>query len=255
MTANRRDFLVGSSAILAAAASGLAFAQEATPEAPAGALQGHAKLVTQLVPGAIDDSGKWVLPALRYDYNALEPHIDAQTMEIHHSRHHAAYVNGLIEAEARMADARASGDNALIEYWTRKASFNGGGHFLHCLFWDCMSPEGAGGEPRGQLARQIEKQFGSFQAFRDQFSAAARTVEGSGWGILGYQIAGARLTILQGLNQNLLSQWAIIPLLAIDVWEHAYYLKYQNRRADYVQAWWNVVDWKSVGRRFEMLHH
>lgn len=148
---------------------------------------------------------------------------------------------------------RESGDHSMAAFWTSKVSFNGGGHFLHCIFWDCMGPDG-GGEPTGILRRHIERDFGSVSAFKAQFAAASKSVEGSGWGILAYLAAGNRLTILQGLNQNLLSTWAAVPLLAIDVWEHAYYLRYQNHRGSYVDNWWKVVDWSKVSRRYDLLN-
>jgi len=205
-----------------------------------------------LVPGAVDSEGKWALPELDYDYDALEPHIDAETMEIHHTRHHQGYVTGLIGNEEKLAEARSSGDFALVEHWSNKLSFNGGGHFLHCIFWDCMGPDG-GGDPQGAFAEAVARDFGSIPAMRAQFAAASKAVEGSGWGILAWQAASGRLTILQGQNQNLRSQWGIVPLLAIDVWEHAYYLKYQNRRAAYVDAWWSTVDWRKVEKRYALV--
>ncbi|MDK2973548.1 MAG: superoxide dismutase, Fe-Mn family [Candidatus Sumerlaeota bacterium] len=255
---NRREFLAtGTAALAAAAIAGVASAQESKPAKRPSAMPaaaGMGAVITQAIPGAIDANGKWTLPPLPYAYDALEPHIDAQTMQIHHDKHHAGYVKGLIACEEKLAEARTTGDFSLVEHWSKKLSFNGGGHFLHCIFWDSMGPNG-GGDPTGALARKIAADFGSVAAFKAQFSAAAKAVEGSGWGILGYQVAGAKLTVLQGQNQNLLSQWGVVPLLAIDVWEHAYYLKYQNRRADYVDAWWNVVNWQAVGKRFEMLEH
>lgn len=205
-----------------------------------------------LAPGAVDETGAWVLPKLGYDYAALEPHIDAKTMEIHHTKHHDAYVKGVIANEAKLAEARAAGDFALVEYWSLKASFNGGGHILHCIFWDCMGPN-AGGEPTGALAEAIARDFGSFAAMKAQFSAAAKAVEGSGWGLLSYNFASGKLAVSQGKNQNLLTVWAEVPLLALDVWEHAYYLKYQNQRAAYVDAWWNVVDWNKVAARYALV--
>ena len=185
------------------------------------------------------------LPKLDYAYDSLEPHIDAATMELHHSKHHAAYVKGLNEAELELAKARASGDFASVQQWSKKAAFNGGGHALHSLFWKCMAPK-AGGEPKGVLLKKIEEDFGSFAAFKGQFTAAAIQVEGGGWALLHHRAEDNRLLVLQAENQHKLSPWNAAPILGIDVWEHAYYLKYQNKRADYVAAWWNVVNWDYV---------
>ncbi len=188
------------------------------------------------------------LPPLPYPYDALEPYIDAKTMELHHMRHHQAYVDGLNRAERELAKARATGDFTYVEYWSKKAAFNGGGHFLHTLFWSIMAPpgNGGGGEPTGRLRQLIERDFGSFEAFRRHFSAAALAVEGSGWALLHYRPADGRLLILQVENQHKLTPWGAVPIMGIDVWEHAYYLKYQNRRKDYIEAWWNVVNWAQV---------
>jgi Fe-Mn family superoxide dismutase len=188
------------------------------------------------------------LPELPYAYDALEPHIDAKTMELHHDKHHAAYVKGLNEAEAALAKARAANDFAAIQTLSKKAAFHGAGHALHSLFWKVMAPagKGGGGEPAGDLADRIKRDFGSFAAFKGQFSAAAAAVEGNGWALLTYRAEDDRLLVLQAENHQKLSPWDAVPVLALDVWEHAYYLKYQNKRVDYVEAWWNLVDWSQV---------
>lgn len=185
---------------------------------------------------------------LPYAYDALEPHIDAKTMELHHSKHHRAYFDGLQKAEAELKKCRESGDFSMIEYWSKKAAFHAGGHFLHSMFWKIMAPsgQGGGGVPDGVLAAAINENFGSFDVFKKQFTAAAIAVEGSGWALLHFRTADKQLIILQAENQHKLTSWGTVPILGIDVWEHAYYLKYQNRRADYVNAWWNVVNWKQV---------
>ncbi len=191
---------------------------------------------------------KHTLPDLGYAYSALEPYIDARTMELHHDKHHQGYVNGLNNAEQKLAEARASGDYSMIQHWSRQAAFHGAGHYLHSIFWQIMAPygKGGGGEPAGMLADKIKEDFGSFAAFKDQFSAASKAVEGSGWGMLSYRPADSRLIILQVENHQKLTQWVDVPLLCVDVWEHAYYLKYQNKRGDYVDAWWNVINWSQV---------
>jgi len=193
------------------------------------------------------------LPPLPYAYGALEPHIDEQTMKLHHDLHHKGYVDGLNKAEQMLADARKSGDFALAKHWEREAAFHGSGHFMHCIFWTNMAPagKGGGGKPDEALAAKIESDFGGFEPFKKQFTAASAQVEGSGWGVLAYRPMDDKLVILQSEKHQNLTQWGVIPILALDVWEHAYYLRYQNKRAAYIEAWWNVVNWKDVASRYE----
>jgi Fe-Mn family superoxide dismutase len=179
--------------------------------------------------------GRHTLPPLPYPYNALEPHIDEKTMRLHHDKHHKSYVDGLNRAERMMLQARRTGNFDLIKHWEREAAFNGAGHYLHTLFWETMSPDG-GGEPSGELRKQITRDFGSFLAFKQHFSQAAEKVEGSGWAILVWSPRSQRLQILQAEKHQNLTQWDVIPLLPLDVWEHAYYLKYQNNRKAYIDA-------------------
>lgn len=193
--------------------------------------------------------GGHTLPPLPYAYDALEPYIDAKTMQLHHDIHHKSYVDGLNKAELEMQKARKTGDFSLIKHWEREAAFNGAGHYLHTLFWNIMTPKG-GGKPSGALAAQIDRDFGSFEAFKKHFSQAAEKVEGGGWAILVWSPRSHRLEILQAEKHQNLSQWDVIPLLALDVWEHAYYLKYQNERGKYIDAWWNLVNWPHVNERF-----
>ncbi|MBN1540576.1 superoxide dismutase [candidate division KSB1 bacterium] len=199
--------------------------------------------------GPIDESGRYVLPPLTYDYAALEPHIDEQTMRLHHDKHHLGYVNGLNTALAQLDQAREKQDYGLVTHYSREAAFHGSGHLLHAIFWKNMSPDG-GGEPQGELAKALTEHFGSFERFRDHFAAASAKVEGSGWGILAYEPLGKKLVILQAEKHQNLTQWGAVPLLVVDVWEHAYYLKYQNRRGDYIKAFFNVINWKDVAQRF-----
>ncbi len=196
---------------------------------------------------------KHELPPLPYAYDALEPHIDEQTMRLHHDKHHLGYVNGLNKAEEKLAEARAAGDFAMVKHWSREAAFHGSGHFLHAIFWPNMAPagNGGGGAPSGALAEQINKDFGSFEVFKAHFTAAAGAVEGSGWALLVWQPVGEKLEVLQSEKHHNLTQWGVVPLLVLDVWEHAYYLKYQNNRGAYVDAWWNVVNWSDVAERFK----
>ena len=196
---------------------------------------------------------EYTLAPLPYDYNALEPHIDAETMKLHHDIHHAGYVTGLNNALKKLDEARKSGDMGLVKHWSREAAFHGSGHFLHAIFWKNMSPNG-GGEPSGALAEAIKADFGSFDAFAKQFSAAAGAVEGSGWAILGYKKdddGTGQLMIVQAEKHQNLTVQGITPLLVLDVWEHAYYLRYQNRRPEYVKAFFNVINWADVAKRYE----
>lgn len=193
--------------------------------------------------------GKHRLPPLPYPYNALEPYIDEKTMHLHHDEHHKAYVDGLNKAEIMLKRARQSGDYTLIKHWEREAAFHGAGHYLHTIFWEIMSPKG-GGKPQGVLAKQIKRDFGSFEKFKEHFSHAAEKVEGGGWAVLVWSPRSHRLAILQAEKHQNLSQWDVIPLLCLDVWEHAYYLKYPNRRKKYIQNWWHIVYWPEVAKRF-----
>ena len=191
------------------------------------------------------------LPPLPYAYDALEPSIDEQTMHLHHDIHHAGYVKGLNTAEAKLAEARASGDYALVKHWSREAAFHGSGHLLHSIFWPNMiAAAQAKAAPDGALAAAIDRDFGSFDAFKAQFAAASNAVEGSGWGILAYRPADQALVILTAEKHQNLTQWGVVPLLVLDVWEHAYYLKYQNRRGEYVSNFFNIINWDDVATRY-----
>jgi len=197
---------------------------------------------------------EYTLPELPYAYDALEPVIDEQTMRIHHGKHHAGYVKGANNALKQLEAIRlGAGDAGLIQHWQRQLSFHMGGHMNHTLFWSGMKPEnaGGGGQPSGNLANQITNDFGSFRGFGKQFTSAATKVEGSGWGWLVYEPAAKRLMVLQMQNQQDMMFSGAVPLLGVDVWEHAYYLKYQNRRADYVQAFMRIINWDEISIRFE----
>ncbi|MBN1302355.1 MAG: superoxide dismutase [Melioribacteraceae bacterium] len=197
--------------------------------------------------------GKFELPALPYAFDALEPHIDARTMEIHHGKHHNGYVNNLNAAIEGTDLAGKSLEELLANASSNTAvRNNGGGHWNHSLFWEIMSPNG-GGEPNGDLADAINSAFGSFESFKDQFSKAAATRFGSGWAWL--VVTDGKLVITSTPNQdNPLMDVAEVkgtPILGLDVWEHAYYLNYQNKRPDYISAWWNVVNWEEVTKRMK----
>ena len=195
------------------------------------------------------------LPDLPYDHDALEPHIDAETMRIHHSKHHQGYVNNLnaaLEKHPELADKSLEellGDLDSVPEDIRTAvRNNGGGHANHSLFWPCMAP-GSGGTPSGELGDTIDSTFGSFDAFVEMFSKAAATRFGSGWAWLCVDGNGG-LVVTSTANQDNPVSDGLKPILGLDVWEHAYYLNYQNRRPDYVKAWWNVVNWERVSENF-----
>ncbi len=205
--------------------------------------------------GAFREQEKYELTRLPYAYDALEPHIDSKTMEIHHSRHHAGYVNNLNQALEGSGEGRS-----LVSIMENISDFpvavrnNGGGHFNHDLFWKIMSPRG-GGEPKGDLLSAIERDFGSFGSFREKFSSAASTRFGSGWAWLVARNGNLMVTSTPNQDNPLMdvvpSGEKGTPILGIDVWEHAYYLKYQNRRGDYISAFWNVIDWGEVSERLK----
>ncbi len=188
------------------------------------------------------------LPELPYAYDALEPHYDAETVRLHHDMHHKGYVDGLNNAEAKLADAIAKGDFGLIKHIERELAFHGSGHILHTMFWENMKPNG-GGPAAGPVAELIDRDFGSFDNFKKLFTASAVAVEGSGWAVLACNPTFGKLVVLQAEKHQDLTQWGAVPLLVCDVWEHAYHLKYQNKRAAWVEAWWNLVNWDDVNRR------
>jgi Fe-Mn family superoxide dismutase len=192
----------------------------------------------------------YTLPELPYDYAALEPHISARIMELHHSKHHQAYVDGANNALAQMAEARETGSFANINRLEKDLAFHLGGHVNHSIFWTNMAP-GAGGQPEGELHSAIAEFFGSLEAFQAHFQAASLGIQGSGWGVLSWDPVGARLIIQQLFDQQGNTAQGTIPVLQLDMWEHAFYLDYQNVKGDYVKAFWNIVNWENVANRFE----
>jgi Fe-Mn family superoxide dismutase len=198
------------------------------------------------------------VPQLPYDYSALEPHIDTQTMQIHHDKHHAAYVSNLnkaLESAPELAGKSigeiVSNLSSVPEKIRQAVINNGGGHYNHTLFWEIMGPKG-GGEPKGDLAKAIEATFGNYEGLREKVNNAGLTRFGSGWAWLVADKSG-QLQVLSTANQDNPLSNGLQPILGVDVWEHAYYLKYQNRRADYLSAWWNVVNWDAVAARYAAL--
>jgi Fe-Mn family superoxide dismutase len=251
---DRRTALAG---IAALGAGGLTAAAAARPDIALGVAAASIGLDNHRV-GYDPASASYVLPDLPYAYDALEPHIDAETMEIHHSKHHAGYVRGLNRALERLRDIReGTGDVGLVQHWSRQLAFHGSGHVNHTLFWLNMASPSAGGGafPDGALSERINRDFGSFAQFAAHFKAAAGSVEGSGWAWLAWEPVAHRLIIMQMENQQHADMTGAVPLLGIDVWEHAYYLRYQNRRSAYVDAFMNVVNWGFVAERFEAASH
>ncbi len=194
----------------------------------------------------------YTLPELPYDYTALEPHISAKIMQLHHDKHHATYVAGANAAVEKLEEARANGNFAIINQLEKDLAFNLGGHTNHSLFWKIMAPANtAPDRPSGELAAALDEYFGSFEAFQAHFAAAATGIQGSGWAVLAWDTIAGRPNIFQLFDQQSNVPVGQIPLLMLDMWEHAFYLDYLNVKADYVKAWWNVVNWAEV----EKLYH
>ena len=193
---------------------------------------------------------KYTLPELPYDYAALEPHISAKIMELHHDKHHAAYVAGANAALEQLAEARANGSYGNVSKLSKDLAFNLGGHTNHSIFWKNLSPNG-GGQPEGELAEAIKDSFGSFEKFQAQFTATALGIQGSGWAVLAYDSLSGKLVTFQLFDQQANVPVGTIPLFMVDMWEHAFYLDYQNVKGDYVKAFWNIVNWADVAERFE----
>ncbi|MBW4645550.1 MAG: superoxide dismutase [Goleter apudmare HA4340-LM2] len=244
MTINRRHFLF----LLTATIGGFTL--------DACALAQTSPSDNQTTPGATPDStGAIKLPPLPYAYEALEPHIDAKTMQFHHDKHHAAYVNNLNAALDKHPELKSKTVEELLlqldkvpQDIRKTVQNNGGGHVNHTMFWEIMKPNG-GGEPTGEIAQAINQTFGSFAAFKKQFNQAGAGRFGSGWAWLVRDKQG-KLQITTTANQDSPISEGSYPILGNDVWEHAYYLNYQNRRADYLEAWWNVVNWDEINKRF-----
>jgi Fe-Mn family superoxide dismutase len=191
----------------------------------------------------------YTLPDLGYDYGALEPHISGEIMELHHDKHHAAYVKGANEALEKLATARAKDDFSTITQLEKNLAFHLSGHVMHSIFWKNLSPDG-GGKPVGDLATAVDESLGSFDAFKSQLTEAALNVQGSGWGALSWEPVGQRLIVEQVYDHQGNVGQGGPPLLVLDMWEHAYYLQYENRKAEWVDAFWELIDWDDVGDRF-----
>ena len=196
----------------------------------------------------------YTLPELPYDYAALEPHISGKIMELHHDKHHAAYVAGANAALENLAAAREAGDLTKINQFSKDLAFNLGGHTNHSVFWNNLSPDG-GGEPEGEIAEAIKDAFGSFDKFKAQFTAVATGIQGSGWAVLAFDPISKQLTTFQLFDQQANVPVGVTPLFMLDMWEHAFYLQYKNVKADYVKAVWNVFNWEDVAQRFAVHAH
>jgi Fe-Mn family superoxide dismutase len=192
----------------------------------------------------------YTLPELPYDYAALEPHISGKIMQLHHDKHHQAYVTGANAAVEALAEARENDNLGAVNKLEKDLAFNLGGHVNHTIFWNNLSPEG-GERPEGELAAAIDEYFGSFEKFQAHFTATALGVQGSGWAVLAWDALGQRPNVVQLFDQQGNLPAGTVPLLMLDVWEHAYYLDYLNVRADYVKAFWNIANWADVAKRFE----
>jgi superoxide dismutase, Fe-Mn family len=192
----------------------------------------------------------YALPSLPYEYDALEPHLTAELLELHHAKHHAAYVKGANDTLDQLAEARASEEFGHIGQLEKSLAFNLSGHILHSMLWKNMSPTG-GGTPSGSLGKAIDQNFGSFDAFKAQLTSAASTIQGSGWGALSWEPLGKRLVVEQVFDHQGNVGNATLPILVVDMWEHAYYLQYQNRKNEWLDAFWDLIDWTDVAARFD----
>ncbi|PPC97264.1 MAG: superoxide dismutase [Methylotenera sp.] len=236
----RRDFLQNSAAIV----GGIVFTSNLVQAK-------ETNMQTSLYPDKLtDDAGKYVLLPLPYAYDALEPVIDARTVELHYNFHHKPAVAAANKAEDGLALARETNDFALVKHHEKELALGLSSHILHTIYWTNLSAKG--GSPTGGLLKAIEKNFKSFDKFKAHMAAATTSVEGAGWGILGYLPASGKLMVLQCENHQKLTAWGVVPILVLDVWEHAYYLKYQNRRAEYVNGLFSIINWDNVAARFEV---
>lgn len=192
---------------------------------------------------------EYTLPDLPYDFGALEPHISGRIMELHHDKHHAAYVTGANQTLEKLAEAREKNDFAAVMGLEKTLAFNLGGHVNHSAFWQNLTPEGQS-RPDGELAAAIDEFFGSFEAFAAHFAAVATSIQGSGWAILAWDSVGQKLITFQLYDQQGNIPLGVVPIVLLDMWEHAFYLDYVNVKADYVKAWWNIVNWADAAERF-----
>ncbi len=197
-----------------------------------------------------DSNGQFILNVLPYGFNHLEPYMDEETLYLHHKFHHGGAVTAANKDMERIKKAMDENNFETIDFWTKKLSFHFSSHILHSIFWTNLTNTQT--SPTGELKKRIEKHFGSYDKLKTYIAATSKNVDGSGWGILGYQPYSDSLTILQCENHEKLTQWGVVPLLVIDVWEHAYYLRYKNKRADFVDALFNIINWDNVSERLDI---
>lgn len=195
-----------------------------------------------------NDKGEFMLAPLPYSYDALEPYMDAETLNLHHTFHHGGAVKGLNNDLKKINELLEKNDLETIDYWVKKSAYHGSSHILHTIFWTNLK-KGGGGEPTGNLLKMIEKQYGTYDKFKNLLISVSNNVDASGWGVVAYHPVSNQISVLQCENHEKLTQWGAIPLLIIDVWEHAYYLKYKNRRPEFVSAVFNIIDWDNVSFR------
>ena len=197
-----------------------------------------------------DATGNFALQALPYAENFLEPYMDAETTHLHYTFHHGGAVKGANNDLKKIKEAMDTNNFETVDYWTKKLSMHFSSHILHTIFWTNLTNKKT--EPKGELLKRINQNFGSYDKLKGYIAATSKNVDGNGWGILGYQPYSDSLTVFQCENHEKLTQWGVIPLLVIDVWEHAYYLKYKNKRADFVDALFNVINWDNVAQRLDI---
>ena len=234
---NRKDFLQNSFILSSAAI-----------------LPNNSVFAASLNDGGIDKltdaNGNFALLPLPYAENFLEPNMDAETTHLHYTFHHGGAVKAANNDIKKIREAMDANNFETVDYWTKKLSFHFSSHVLHTIFWTNLTNKKT--EPKGELLKRIEKSFGSYEKLKGYIAATSKNVDGNGWGILGYQPYSDSLTVLQCENHEKLTQWGVVPLLVIDVWEHAYYLKYKNKRADFVDALFNVINWDNVSQRLDI---
>ncbi len=234
---NRKDFLQNSFILSSAAI-----------------LPNNSVFAASLNDGGIDKltdaNGNFALLPLPYAENFLEPNMDAETTHLHYTFHHGGAVKAANNDMKKIREAMDANNFETVDYWTKKLSFHFSSHVLHTIFWTNLTNKKT--EPKGELLKRIEKSFGSYEKLKGYIAATSKNVDGNGWGILGYQPYSDSLTVLQCENHEKLTQWGVVPLLVIDVWEHAYYLKYKNKRADFVDALFNVINWDNVSQRLDI---
>ena len=217
-------------------------------------LPNNSVFTASLTEGGIDKltdaNGNFALQVLPYSENFLEPYMDAETTHLHYTFHHGGAVKAANNDMKKIKEAIDANNFETVDYWTKKLSFHFSSHILHTIFWTNLTNKKT--EPKGELLKRIEKSFGSYDKLKGYIAATSKNVDGNGWGILGYQPYSDSLTVFQCENHEKLTQWGVIPLLVIDVWEHAYYLKYKNKRADFVDALFNVINWDNVAMRLDI---